>query len=140
MYNTKDDILGELSEETLIQLTDDDNLGVVDDVKVAQALTASAAMIDGYCGKLYQVPFAVCPDFIKALDLDITVYNLFSRRENVPENRKTRRDNAVKNLEQIAKGLVTLGIATIPQPAKNTGSASFSSNARLCTRDTMKGL
>jgi phage gp36-like protein len=140
-YNDQSDILGEISNETLIQLTDDENLGVVDDAKVTQALTRADAEVDGYCGKRYQVPFAPVPDFVKALALDIAVYNLFSRRENVPENRQRRRDAAVKNLELISKGVVTLGLQE-PAPAATFSSAEpevISGGDRQFSRQSLKG-
>ena len=141
-YNTKDDILGEVSEDVLIQLTDDDNLGAVDDDKVAKALVRADGEVDGFCGKRYQVPFNPVGDFVKALALDLAVYNLFSRRENVPENRKHRRDNAVKNLEQIAKGLVTLGApesAPAPETFSTATPAVVSAGGRQFSRSSLKG-
>jgi len=141
-YNTKDDILGEVSEETLRQLTDDENLGLVDDDKVTKALSRADGEVDGFCGKRYQVPFSPVPDFIKALALDITVYNLYSRRENVPENRKTRYDAAVKNLGLIAKGVVTLGIPeATPAPEAFTSATPevISGNGRQFSRNSLKG-
>ena len=110
-YSTKDDILGEIPEEVLIQLTDDANLGVVDDVVLEKALARASAEIDGYCSNLYDVPFDPIPPFVSALGLDIAAYHLFSRRENVPENRGKRYTNAIKVLVSIGKGDVQLGIS-----------------------------
>ena len=167
-YNTIDDILGEVSEDILLQLIEDDGSDVtVDMIKLvfsagdlsnltsdqAAAATKSAATItkaldrangevDGFCGKRYQVPFSPLPDFVKALALDIAVYNIFSRREMIPENRKTRRDNAVKNLEQIAKGLVTLGVpdsTPAPETFSSATPAVVSAGSRQFSRNSLKG-
>jgi phage gp36-like protein len=141
-YNTKDDILGEVSEDVLMQLTDDNNLGVVDDDKVAKALARADGEVDGYCGKRYQVPFDPVSEFIKALALDISVYNLYCRRENVPEIRKTRHENALKNLVLIAKGTVTLGIPdTTPAPTafSSAAPAVLSGGDRQFSRKSLKG-
>lgn len=140
-YNDKDDILGEIAEEVLVQLTDDQYLGVVNDDLVAKAIARADGEVDGYCGKRYVVPFEPVPPFIKALALDITVYNLFSRRENVPENRVTRYKNAVKNLEGLAKGLVTLGLQQPVKPGETFSSATpeVLDNAGQFSRTRMKG-
>jgi phage gp36-like protein len=140
-YNTKEDILGEVAEDILTQLTDDANMGTIDDSKVDLAISRADSEVDGYCGKRYQVPFDPAPPFVKALALDITVYNLFSRRESVPENRKTRRDAAVKNLEQIAKGIVTLGLQDPTPPATFSSAepAVLSGNSRQFSRGSLKG-
>ena len=141
-YNTKDDVLGAISEDTLIQLTDDDNLGMVDDAKVDQALTRADMEVNGYCGKRYQVPFSPVPDFVKALALDIAIYNLHCRKSNVPPSRKERRDNAVKNLEQIAKGIVTLGVpdsTPVPETFTSATPAVVSGSSRQFSRNSMKG-
>lgn len=142
-YNALDDILGELAEETVLQLVDDSSAGIdVDMVKLAlagddladldpdqataavkaaaavsSALNRASAQVDGYCSTLHQVPFDPPSPFIRALDLDIVIYNLYSRRENVPENRSDRNKNAIKALEAIAAGKILIGAPkTAPQP------------------------
>jgi phage gp36-like protein len=136
-YNTKDDLLGDIPEEVLIQLTDDANLGTVDDTKVDQALGNSAAMIDGYCGGVYQLPLDPVPAFIKALDLDIAAYNLYSRRENVPENRKDRYKNAVKTLDAIAAGKISIGAPAASQPPQAGASSLVSAPTRIFDADKL---
>jgi phage gp36-like protein len=118
-YNTKADLLAELSEATLMQLTDDDNIGVVDDNVLARVFAKSAAMVDGYCSNLYDVPFAVTPPFIQALDLDIAIYLLFARRENIPESRAKQHTNAIKLLEGIGSGKIQVGVSGKNAPAQS---------------------
>lgn len=165
-YNTIDDILGEVSEDVLLQLVDDSETELTADMiklvlsggdlsglsadqvaaatvavsSITKALNRADSEVDGYCGKRYKVPFDTLPDFVKALSLDIAVFNLFSRRENVPENRKDRRASAVKNLEQIAKGIVTLGMQD-PTPTETFTSATPSviSGNRQFSRGSLKG-
>jgi len=117
-YSTKDDILGEIPEATLIQLTDDDNLGVVNQDILDKCLERASAQVDGYCSSLYNVPFSPVPPFLASLDLDIVCYHLFSRRENVPENREKRYTNAVKLLVSIGKGDLQLGISGKDAPTQ----------------------
>lgn len=129
MYNTRTDIQGEVPEEVLVQLTDDNGTGVVEESVVTLALVKSAGEVDGYCASRYVVPFAAPPAFVKALDLDIAIYHLFSRRENVPENRKERYKNAVRALERIARGEISIGA-----PTATPAAVSGENVARLRTR------
>lgn len=123
-YNALADIIGRVSEDVLIQLTDDKGLGVIDTSKVDEAITLADGEVDGYCGKRYVVPFSPVPAFVQGLALDLAVYNLFSLRENMPENRKARYENAIKALGDIAKGIVTLGVQTPTPPTETFSTAT----------------
>lgn len=137
-YSTIDDILGEISEDTLIQLTDDNNLGAVDTVVVGKCLDRASAQVDGYCSSLYNVPFTPATTFVKALDLDIAIYNLFSRRENVPENRKDRYNNAVKALSKIGNGEIQLGAPKDTAPAQTGQTIAVKSPLSVFSAERLK--
>ncbi len=136
-YCTKDDLLKQISDEILIQLTDDYDAGVVDDSIVADHIASADAEIDGYCGLRYTLPFSPVPTIIKKLSVDITIYNLYGRRETVPESRSKDYDNAVKLLQNVAKGLVTLG-ADAPVET-STDTVKVSSEDRVFTREKLEG-
>jgi phage gp36-like protein len=140
MYCTLENLKSYLTEDSLIQLTDDENLGVIDEARVDEAIANACATIDGYCGR-YQLPFVTVPAIIKPIALDLTVYNLYARQmESMPETRKDNRANAIKLLENIAKGLVRLGDALgVEAPATPAATAAVSGPKRLFSRDTMKG-
>jgi len=106
---------------------------------VRDALERSSSLIDGYCGRRCEVPFVTVPPFVKALDSDVAVYNLFSRRENMPDNRQKAYDNAVKTLRDISEGRITLGVPLPGPPAVATGSPEVVSSGRIFTKDSMKG-
>lgn len=141
MYSTLDDIKKLLPEETIIQLTDDGNLGEVYQGHVDEAIAQADAEINSYCGTKYSVPFATVPDIVKKISVDIAIYNLYSRRvEEIPETRADRYKNAIKQLEGIAKGLISIG--EDPAPAASTqGSPEVNKteNDRIFTRDKMGG-
>ncbi len=82
-----------------------------------KCLNRASAMVDGYCSNLYDVPFDTASPFLKSVDLDVAIYNLFSRRDNVPENRKDRYKNSEKILIKIGAGDIQLGVTgpTAPQ-------------------------
>lgn len=110
MYCTVGDILYQVDEKELIQLTDDEDLGSINESVVLRAILDASSLIDSYCAGRYRIPFLPVPEIVRQLCVDITVYHLYSRRgDAVPENRKARFDNALKLLDRIAKGLIILG-------------------------------
>lgn len=108
-YCVKADILEQLDEDVLIQLTDDADAGAVDDDVVTRAISDSDAEIEGYCGTRYELPFSPVPVMIRKLSVDISIYNLYARRRGVPEDRQKRYDNAIRFLRDVSLGRVTLG-------------------------------
>ena len=140
MYSTIDDLKKAIPEATLLQLTDDDSLGVIDEAKVTEAIAAADGEIDSYCAARYTVPFDPAPAIIGKYSVDIAIYNLYSRIvETIPDTRNDRYKNAIRALEQIAKGVITLGQVPAP-PEKSSAAAEITSSTRLFTRDSMKGL
>ena len=138
-YCTKDDILEQLDEETLLQLTDDYGVGQVDDNKVTRAIADADATIDAYCQGRYEIPLSPVPPKIRNLSVDLAIYHIYSRREEVtPEIRKDRYREAMRFLKDVAGGKAQLGAAT--PAAKTTGdSVEIEQSDRMFTRDKLKG-
>lgn len=141
MYSTLDDIKKVIPEEVMVQATDDENLGSVNQDRVDEAIAAADAKIDSYCGGRYRVPLSTVPEIVKALSVDIAVYNLYSRTQFMPEVRKDRYRDAIKQLEGIARGLVSLGVAEAP-PAADPGSGAETNkptDSNVFSRSKMEG-
>ncbi len=140
-YCTLTDLKKLLPEDLLIQLTDDEGAGVVNQGRVDEAIAGADTEIDSYCGVKYTVPFASpVPDLAKKVSIDIAIYNLYSRKvEEIPSTRAERYKNAIRQLEGIAKGLVSIGEATEPTAAAGADGAEISSSDRIFTRDNMAG-
>jgi len=64
-YSAKVDILEQLDEDILIQLTDDANAGVADDDAVTRAIADADSEIDSYCGTRYAIPFSTVPPRVR---------------------------------------------------------------------------
>ena len=117
-YSTIDDIRASLPEDELLRLTDDEGLGVVDAARVGEAITRAEADIDAYCGGRYRVPVSPVPGLLKKLSVDIAIYDLYTRTVvDVPGARAERYRNAMRQLEGISKGLVSLGAPVAPLAA-----------------------
>jgi phage gp36-like protein len=137
-YCTQADILAQLAETTLVQLTDDNDVGIVDTDVVARAIADADEEIDGYCGGRYTVPFSPVPGIVRKASVDIAVYNLYSRRKGAPEDRVTRYNNTIRLLKDVSRGVVTLG-ADAPSATNTEHGVDFTGGTRRFSRDTLKG-
>jgi phage gp36-like protein len=142
-YCAKADILKQISEAELGDLTDDTGAGAVKDDVVTAAIENADSEIDGYCGEKYTVPFTSVPGIVKRLSVDIALYNLYARREvqwasGMPDSRTNRYDKAIRLLEKVSQGKASLG--EVPAPAGNPDEvAEASMNDRVFTRTSMEG-
>ena len=143
MYCTIDDLKKQSSDDFLIRCTDDEGTGEIDQTIVDEKIEDAQMEIDSYCRAQYAVPFQVVPGLIRKLAVDIALYNLVSRRgidEDSPDAILVKRyRDAVKLLENLAKGIVTIGPAAAGDPAPQPQQAVIVSSPRHFTRGSMKG-
>lgn len=140
MYCTIDDIKKKrIPEGTLIQLTDDEEIGAVDQTKVDAAIADASALIDGFLRKRYALPLSVVPAMLAPLAASIAAWNLYGLRAEfeTPERVKADHDNAVATLKLIQKGEVLLGVGE-PETAEAPDSPlSVSAPGTMFGRDTL---
>lgn len=139
-YILQADLLAQVSENQLIQLTDDNKLGQVITDTVTRAISDAEAEINGYLAarSRYTVPVAVpIPALIKKLAIDIAIWNLYRRRQRVPEDVRHGYEDARRMLESIAKGLISVGSDPPPPASSTANSGEVFGPDRLYTRDTL---
>lgn len=120
-YCTQADLLMQISENDLIQLTDDAGAGAVDTDVVDRAIADADAEIDAYCGGRYEVPFATVPAVVRKTAVDIVLYNLCGRQPLGDMDERTRRyEAALRLLREVARGTASLG-AGAPSTDDDTG-------------------
>ena len=148
MYCTIKDLQDQTADQVLITLTDDegaapeslDEAGEAIHTRLTKAILDATNEINSYCQARYPVPLDPVPGFINKLTVDIALYNLFSRRgydESTADKAIIDRYKAaVKNLENISRGLVTLGAAAPPVSQDNT--TVINSGRRLFSRDKLR--
>jgi phage gp36-like protein len=125
-YCATEDLNERLSNDELIQLTDDSNTGTVDQAIVSRAIAAAQDTIDGYIRGRYAVPLVSVPGVIKNISADLAAYNLFKRRNQlaVNEARELMYKKAVTQLKDIQTGTILLETATgealAPRPLMKT--------------------
>lgn len=108
-YCTQANMMTEVGEAELIQLTDRSNLGVIDSTVLAKALTNADAKINGYL-TAYSLPLVSIPANFELIACDIARYFLY--KDTVPDAVKNRYDNAIKYLEQIGTGRIALSASS----------------------------
>jgi len=113
MYCTTEDIQKQVSRDTLIQLTDDNQLGDIDSEIVQESIFYAETLINGYLLGRYNLPVvSFIPNLLKILSIDLSIYRLYSRRfqTDIPDSINEKYKNSVKILEQIQKGIICLEI------------------------------
>jgi phage gp36-like protein len=114
MYCSIDDIRKNIPDVSLIELTDDNGTGQIENSIVSEAIAYADSTIDGYLRGRYSLPLNPVPKIIQKISIDIAIYHIYSRRFELemPEGMQKRYENAVKLLEAIRKGIIELGIIT----------------------------
>ncbi len=118
-YCQLSDIQNVLRADALLQLTDDDNAGAINQEVVNECIARGDALINSYCSARYIIPFAPpIPDVIRMLSEDLAIYHLYARRgEEIPGSTGDKYKNAIGQLRDISKGLVDLGLADAAEAA-----------------------
>ena len=132
-YCTLEDIRGHISEARLVEITDDthpNDSGTVNADIVEKAIKESSDIIDAYIGKRFKLPLPGIPSVLRTICVDLSIYNLYERvtEMDISEGMKLRYNNAIKMLERIAEGEMSIGIAP-EEPIAEMGFA-VASNGR----------
>jgi phage gp36-like protein len=134
-YCTQSDMEARYGTAEVLQLTDRLNTGEVDTEVLDLAIADATAEIDAYLAGRYALPLTSVPVVLTRLCGDIARYRLWEN--GATDEVRDRYRDAVRLLEQIAKGTVTLGIAPAPEAPAGGGVSHFSPD-RLMTRDTLE--
>jgi phage gp36-like protein len=71
------------------------------------------------------------PAVVRKCAVDLAVYNLFARKDQIPEARTQRHKDVVKVLEAVAAGKVTLGL---PKPPDPPDDGDYEGGGRIAAR------
>ncbi len=119
-YSTLADLKKAIPEANLIAITDDENLAVVNEGRVTQAIEDADALIDTYLRGKHTVPLSTVPVPIRRASVDLATYYLYSRRmEFEPtESMQNKYKEHVRFLEAVRDGKNLLNDI---ESAANTG-------------------
>lgn len=109
-YCTIEDIETHVSTSTLIQLTSDYEQDEIDRVVAEEAIIYSSTLIDGYLRGRYNLPLDTRFPLLRIVAIDLSIYRLYSRRmrDDMPEVIEANYKNAIKILQDIQKGAISL--------------------------------
>jgi len=120
-YCTQADIEEQISAQELTELTDDQDLGEVDQGVLARAIADADAQVDALCGLRFPVPFSPVPVLVRKASVDLALYHLHARRGGAASAERLRRYQAALDLlEKAAQGLASLG-GDSPAPVPDSG-------------------
>ena len=131
-YATQADLVPlRMTAKDLTELTDDDNTGTINTSLVSAVLEEASGRVESYCRNRYATPLQASDD-VQSLTIDIAVYLLFSRRRetNVGETVKTRFDQAIAFLKDIASSKASLDQPISDQPQTSMGGPQISAKDR----------
>jgi len=135
-YSSQNDLLAMISLEELAELTAESG-DLPDPVVVDEAIAQADAEIDAYLGSRYEVPVTPTPPRVKALSVDMAIYQLYSRRSAVPPVRRDKYEAALAFLRAVAAG--TVGLEGAGGTSGGIGEvAELSSEPRLFSRTGLK--
>lgn len=132
-YATQQDLVDRFGAEELIQLTDRANTGAIDATVLDQAIADASAEIDGYLGGRYTLPLSHVPLVLSRICADLVRYYLYG---DAPLDQvRQRYEDAVAFLKSVARGQMTLGVATDGKAAAPSDNAEMQSGGRVFSRD-----
>lgn len=104
---------------------------------VARACTDATNLINGYLSARYTLPLTSVPDMVVGWAADIARYRLWD--DQAPEEVRRRYEDTLKQLEQLAKGLIALPPGTDGAPVSGPINFGGYSATRVFTEDTLRG-
>lgn len=136
-YATQQNMLDRFGERELIALTDRDNSGVMDDAVLANGLKLADDEINPYLVARYALPPASVPAILSGFACDIARYRLCGAEVVETEEIRNRYKDAIKFLEKVSKGEISLGLDAANQPVSSKGSVRVKSNEPVFNKSNL---
>ncbi|MFZ0888156.1 MAG: DUF1320 domain-containing protein [Candidatus Binataceae bacterium] len=112
-YAAPADMIARFPNRDLVQLTNEDpSVTTVNTSTLQTVLDDASAEIDGYIEARFSLPLAQVPAALNLLTCEIAMYKLQALRplHDIEDARK-RYEDAIRKLEKVAKGELTLGLS-----------------------------
>lgn len=135
MYASVADLVARFGEVEIIELTDLERTGEMDNAVAERALEDATAEIDGYLASRYRLPVAGAAPLLSLLCTDIARFRLQTGVST--EQARQRYEDAVRKLERIADGRINLPQET-PPPAAGAPQ-TVKTQGRTFNDDTLRG-
>jgi len=140
-YAAASDMIRQFGEAEVLALTDPENTGQIDQGILDGALIDASAEIDSYLAGRYKLPFVPVPRNLVRLCCNLARYHLTGTNRLETEHIKDRYDAAIRYLEFVAAGKVTIGPPDGGQPTPDpSGSVQFVGGGKVFGRDKRGGV
>jgi phage gp36-like protein len=135
-YATQQQFIDAFGSELTIELTnlEDATATTVNATVFDRVAADSDELINSYLSGRYALPLAQTPGLLRTLALDIYRYKLGHNAQE--EDVRQRYEDALKVLQQIAQGLLNLGLPLADEPLAK-GSPKVFKPAGVFTRDNL---
>lgn len=133
-YVTQQQLIDRFGLAELIQLTDrDGSAGGIVTAVLDGAIADASAEADAYVGVRYELPMSIVPEALVRVVSDMVRYRLYD--EAAPEQVRKRYEDAVKFLQALAKGVISIGALPSGSALATQGEAQMESGGRTFGRD-----
>lgn len=139
-YAVLQDLVEHFGETELVLLSNDDpNATTPDPAVAAKALEKADKKINSYIADRFPLPLARVPDQLVDLACDLARYELATRNGNSRPTDviKDARDEAMKLLDAISKGRLSLGLDASGQPVLAGGVTRSVPPDRVFSKETL---
>ena len=148
-YASTTNVTDRMETTTAARLTTADS-STTPDLAIIQAhIDGAERLMDSYFATRYKVPIdtTINPGLVPLLrecSIDLSIYEIYNKpgKGVVPKDVTLRRDNRIKWLESIAKGVAELPAATseIEAPSTQGTTSVFASSTPVMGRSNLSGL
>ncbi len=136
-YSTLAGLTDSFGAEELVQLTDRENVGAIDEAVVNKAIASADAEIDGYLAAGgYVVPLSPVVPLVVDLAEALVRYRLY--KDHPTESVSTRAKEARDVLKSLADGTMSLSTGGQSGSAGSAGNAEVEAPDRVFTSDTLR--
>ena len=135
-YASRQDYESRFGVDELIQLTDKDGVGQVDDTAWSQAQVDGDAEIDSWLQSRYVIPLASVPTVLVRISCDI--YRYYLHGTQVPEFIEKRYSAAITFLKALSKGDVNLNLDRNSVPVQGTDEVRVTAPSRTFSRESLR--
>lgn len=127
MYATPEELIAAVSDPQLV--ADLTGASEPDEAAITRALVSASSEIDSYLATKYTLPLPTVPDRLRELCIDIAFYKMLNFRPlGDIEDTRRRYTDAIKFLERLADGKVSLGLPTAEAAAVAVSGTEFVSS------------
>jgi phage gp36-like protein len=133
-YASRQDMIDRFGQQELMELTDRNNLGVIDDAVLNSSIADADAEVNTYLAGRYALPLTTTLPILTRFAADIARYQLYGTRAS--EQVLQRYKDAIAFFKSVANGTASLGLdALSAEIPVQSGDVQVVSSPRVFSRE-----